>query len=135
MATTPLTTAVQPIRWMSGINTAAGLWLFISPFVLDFAGIGTALWNSLIIGAVIFVLAIYRAANPLRHKEYSWFNAVLGFWLIISPFLLGYGSFGETSLFQSSAATWNGIIVGLVVLAFGAGSATATGATRTGAAL
>jgi hypothetical protein len=36
-------------------------------------------------------------------------NVVLGIWLILSPFILGY---------NSSSAIWNSIIVGFLVMVF-----------------
>ena len=39
--------------------------------------------------------------------RYGWFNVVLGIWLILSPFILG---------FATREATWNNIIVGFLVL-------------------
>jgi site-specific recombinase len=38
-----------------------------------------------------------------------WANVILGIWLILSPFILG---------FVSNQATWNNIIVGFLVLVF-----------------
>ena len=38
-----------------------------------------------------------------------WANVILGIWLVLSPFILG---------FVTSQATWNNIIVGFLVLAF-----------------
>lgn len=114
------TAAVQPIRLMSGINMVTALWLFISPFGLFYANIGQALWNSLMVGAVVFILAVTRMNNPMKHIRFSWMNSILGLWLIISPFLLGYGNFSDVPY---STATWNHLIFGLIILASGAGSA------------
>lgn len=53
-----------------------------------------------------------------------WANVILGIWLILSPFILG---------FVTDQATWNNIIVGFLVLAFAfvtrSNVATARGAT------
>ena len=38
-----------------------------------------------------------------------WANVILGIWLILSPFILG---------FVTDQATWNNIIVGFLVLVF-----------------
>lgn len=40
-------------------------------------------------------------------KSLSWANFVLGLWLIIAPFALGYRTV--------PTATWNNVIVGIVV--------------------
>jgi len=37
----------------------------------------------------------------------NWLNAILGIWLILSPFILGYGNV--------TSATWNDIIVGILL--------------------
>ncbi|MBE3583818.1 MAG: SPW repeat protein [Limnochordaceae bacterium] len=37
----------------------------------------------------------------------GWINVLLGVWLIVSPFILGYR--------DVPAALWNGIIVGVIV--------------------
>lgn len=42
------------------INIFAGLWLFISPWVLGFAGHNTgASWNDWVVGAIVFFLALW----------------------------------------------------------------------------
>jgi hypothetical protein len=51
--------------FLSWINAAIGVWLFISAFWL--ASTGQAFWNDLIMGVVVFVLAIWSAgATPRR---------------------------------------------------------------------
>jgi len=46
--------------WEEWINLIAGAWLFISPWVLGYYLTNpVALWNSLIIGALVFVLSIW----------------------------------------------------------------------------
>jgi hypothetical protein len=46
--------------WEEWITLLSGAWVFISPFVLAFyAGNIPAMWNSLIVGAVVFILSIW----------------------------------------------------------------------------
>jgi len=40
-------------------------------------------------------------------KGLSWVNFILGLWLIIAPFVLQYSA--------DSAATWNSVVIGIVV--------------------
>jgi hypothetical protein len=40
----------------------------------------------------------------------SWLNALLGIWLIISPWVYGFAGTGQE---------WNSIVVGIIVLIFG----------------
>jgi hypothetical protein len=102
----------------SVLNIIAGLWLIISPFVLGYTALPVALWDTLIVGIVVLVLAWARAANPERHAGLSWLNLLLGIWLIVSPFALTYSTYPRP--------TWNGVIVGFIVAILAIWSAAAT---------
>ncbi|MEA5507914.1 SPW repeat protein, partial [Halotia wernerae UHCC 0503] len=67
---------------------------------------------------LIAILAAVRVLGAYRAAWLSWFNAVLGLWLILAPFLLRY---------LAQTAFWNDIIVGIIVLCLGAWSAVASG--------
>jgi general stress protein CsbA len=41
--------------------------------------------------------------------KYTWIGIILGIWLIIAPFILGYA--------QNTTAMWNDIILGILVTA------------------
>lgn len=99
-----------------GVNIVAGIWLLLSPFILGFGGV--ALTNNVIVGIVVGVFALIRATSWLRAVWLDWANGILGLWLILSPFVLGFGG--------DMTATWNNIILGIVVgaLAIWGGSAT-----------
>lgn len=103
------------VKGVSGTNIAAGIWLIVAPFVLAYSDVTAALWNDILIGLAVAILAWIRVANPLDYEGASWTNVVLGVWLVIAPFALGYSA--------TTAAMWNDIVVGLVVLALGAWSA------------
>jgi len=45
--------------WEEWLNALAGIWVFISPWALGYAAMSTALWNSLIVGALVFILACW----------------------------------------------------------------------------
>jgi hypothetical protein len=72
----------------SVLNIIAGLWLIISPFVVGFMRVPAALWNCVIVGALVAILAWTQAANPSRFFGLSWLNLLLGIWLVLSPFWL-----------------------------------------------
>jgi hypothetical protein len=88
----------------------AGLWELVSPFVLGYSALTVAMWNAVIIGVVLIVLgagaALYKEVKI--DQTLDWINTILGLWLIVSPFILGYS--------DTVGAMWNSIIVGLVVL-------------------
>ena len=45
--------------WEDWVNLVLGVWLFFSPWILSYAGLYDAMWNSLIVGFLIAVLAIW----------------------------------------------------------------------------
>jgi hypothetical protein len=109
-------------RWRDWVMLVLGAWLFLSPWILGFAGgapVGAegavtgptaAAWNAWIVGVVVAALAIWAIAMFAQWQD--WLNGILGVWLVIAPWVLGFGSL--------AAAAWNSVIVGLLVLAFAA---------------
>ncbi len=57
--------AANPARHLqlSWINLIAGIWVFISPFVLGYANNQVLMWNDLILGVIVFVLSWVSAAQ------------------------------------------------------------------------
>jgi hypothetical protein len=101
------------IRTASGLNVILGIWLVVSAFIL--ATTGAELWNNLLVGVFVLILASTRVSTPtISTKPLSWINALVGLWLIVSPFVLDYASLAET---------WNDIGVGVLLLIFAAWSA------------
>jgi hypothetical protein len=49
-------------KTLDRVNLGVGVWLVVSPFVLGYAAVAAALWNDLIIGAVVIVLAAWAAS-------------------------------------------------------------------------
>jgi hypothetical protein len=97
----------------SWLNILLGIWVIISPFVVQFAQLPAAMWNNVIVGIVIAVLAIIRTSTP-RQAGWSWVNVILGIWMIISPFALGV---------MTTAIVSNNIILGIVIALIASGSA------------
>lgn len=105
----------EQIRTARGLNVLAGIWLIISPYVLGFSG-SMAATNAIIVGIIVGVLALIGATSPESVLWTSWINIVLGVWMIISPFILG---------FTGGAVVINSIILGIIVIALSAwGSST-----------
>ena len=92
-------------RWQDVVNLIAGVWLIAAPWLLGFTQDGTAAWNAYVLGAIIAVAA--AAALVAFHEWEEWVSALLGLWLIVSPWILGF-----TGL---AAAMWNAIVVGVIV--------------------
>ena len=101
----------------SGLDVLAGVWLLISPFVLAF-GNATAQANDVILGIIIGVLALYRFFNPSHGVGVSWLNLVLGVWVLISPWALGFSAY--------HVAMTNNVVMGIIVIILAGWSALAT---------
>lgn len=97
-------------RWQDWTTLILGVWLFLSPWILGFTGISQAATNAYVIGIAVVVFALLALYMP--HLWEEWINVVLGVWLIVSPWVLGYAGVMQ-------AAVWNSVIVGLLVAIFG----------------
>ena len=108
----------------TGLDILAGLWLVVAPFALGFGAVSAAVWNSVIAGIAIALLASSRETHEgLRHPTASWINAIIGVWLVLSPFLLGFSG--------ATVAMWNSVVLGIAVIVFALWSAMSTPAERT----
>lgn len=86
-----------------------GVWEVLAPFILGYFTTSAALWNAIIIGIALVVLAALAALSRAETtvKALEWISAVLGVWLIIAPFIVHYS--------DVAAAKWNDIVVGVGV--------------------
>ena len=111
--------AQTSVRTASGLDMLAGLWLVLAPFLLTFTGITAATINSVVLGALILILAGSREfGEGYRHAWPSWINVIVGAWLIIAPFALGFSA--------SVEAMWSHIIAGAAVVVLALWSALST---------
>lgn len=95
-------------RWQDWANLVLGLWLFVSPHALGYSQQTAAAWNAYVIGAGIVVFALIAARMPKAWEEII--NMVLGVWLVLSPFVLGYSAVTEIAL--------HSVLVGILATAF-----------------
>jgi len=105
----------------SGLNLLAGVWLIVSPFVLDYES-GDASWNAIACGALVALLAWVRTLGAYGAAWMSWIVVVIGTWLFLSGFWLT----------DSSAASWNSWLFGLIVALTALFSIDATEEARSG---
>ncbi len=96
---------MKEARWQDWSIVLLGVWLVLSPFI----GIGVtgdiAAVNSYVVGTAVAFFAFAAISRPRMWKEFT--NLVLGFWLIVAPFTLGFANL--------LGPTVNQIIVGLLV--------------------
>jgi hypothetical protein len=48
-------------KWEEWVNVALAVWLIVSPFALEFASHTTVLWNCIIVGVLVGILALWTA--------------------------------------------------------------------------
>src|SRR4051812_29079376 len=94
-------------RWQDWVNLMLGLWLFASPWVLDYAGT-TAAFNAYVLGTGIFVFAAFASYVPKAWEEMV--NTLLGIWLVLAPFVLGFTAM--------TAVAMHTVVIGVLVTAF-----------------
>lgn len=107
-------------RWQDSINFLLGLWLILSPWALGYTATQAAFWNAIVLGLVIGAIAI-AALVEFREWE-EWLDMALGAWLVISPWLLGFGTTVTGLEGGVFAATWNFVVVGVLTIALAAWS-------------
>jgi thiol:disulfide interchange protein len=109
-----------------GISAAIailGLWMILQAIMLDI--VVTQFWNDIIVGGLLFAVGAYNYSRQSNEKVGSIASAsvaaLLGLWLIATPFILG----ADTGVTESTndLAFWNDIIVGLLAFGLGAYSA------------
>jgi len=85
-----------------------GLALVAAPFILGYRSDTTAMWTSIVIGAVIVLVSYVksRAVDDGTRWEY-WVAGLAGLLAVIAPFVLGFSAV--------TAALWTSIILGAVV--------------------
>jgi hypothetical protein len=101
-----IATYSPPKQWEDWANLVLGVWLCVSPWVLQLASDETIVTqNAVLIG---FLLIVTEVATLVSFRVWEeWISVVLGAWLVISPWVLGV-----TALVPMA----NFVIVGLVVL-------------------
>jgi hypothetical protein len=97
-------------RWESSraagvLSFFAALGLILSPFVLQFTDIQTAMWTSLAVGSVALVLV--GLGNAARNRWASYLILALAAWLVCAPYVHHYT--------DSSAPYWTHIVLGVTL--------------------
>jgi hypothetical protein len=90
-------------KWCDVANLVLGAFLFLSPMMFGFDA-GTVSQNAYISGIVIAGLAIAALAAFAVWEE--WLNLIVGLWVLVSPWVLG---------FQGTTAMTVHVIIGAAV--------------------
>ncbi|MES0126932.1 SPW repeat protein [Mesorhizobium sp. C420B] len=97
------------------VRAMIALWTLISPWVLVHLSMAPpsqiqisagALWNFLVVGLIMMVISIAQLmASTIWEGR---INAAVGIWLIVSPWVVGFGS--------DLVLTWNAVAVGILAV-------------------
>lgn len=113
-------------KWISALVAVIGAWLIVQAYLLD--PVAGNFWSDVIVGVALAALGgynYYRRSNE-QHASVAVgaFVALLGLWIIATPFILG--STEGAAAVESDIEFWNDIAAGAVVAALGAYSAYAS---------
>jgi SPW repeat-containing protein len=110
-------------RWQDWATLILAVWLFISPWLLQFGAavqvppagaapgatvaVSHAAWNAWVLGVIVFLVALSAIGSIEVWQEY--WNLVLGAWIFAAPWALGF-----VGLRRASWDHW--IVCGLIFL-------------------
>ena len=98
--------------WAVWITLLLGVYLFFAPEIWAADGEAVSSLNSRMVGVCIVGVSVWTLGIPTL-KGADWIKSVLGCWLLMAPFALGYGG----------TVAWNDRVVGALTLALvGVGS-------------
>jgi hypothetical protein len=78
--------------WEDWLGMLLGVLTGLSPWISGQMGSQTMMLNAILVGAIVFVLGEYEAADLHRWQEVG--EIALGSWLAASPFIFGYSADG-----------------------------------------
>src|SRR3954463_10557051 len=88
-----MTTAAM--RWQDWASFTLGLWLAMSPWLLDYSSDEAATANAASIGLVLALGSHFEVAFDEISVE--WLNFAAGVWLLVAPFALAFSSRAEAA--------------------------------------
>jgi putative tricarboxylic transport membrane protein len=108
------TARVAFAEWKERINLILGLWLLVSPLVLGFSTQSPPTWLHVLVGIAVVEIAIFalifnhRRQLGLSDTHILWIELVLGLWVLITPWVLGFAA--------QAAAMWTHVIAGAAIV-------------------
>jgi hypothetical protein len=112
-------------RWQDWTTLVLAIWLFISPWVLQFgsgvptspvtagpgggpiAVVSNAAWNAWVLGVIVFLISLSAISRMEFWQEQI--NVLLGAWIFAAPWALGFAGGNY------AAAAWDHWIVGALI--------------------
>ena len=83
-------------HWQDVVNALLGVCLILSPWALGYDGMTMAMSNAVVIGLALIAAALGAIFVPRAWEE--WTEGILGVWMLISPWMLGFAMVREAML-------------------------------------
>ena len=100
--------AVIAMRVPSLVVLIFSTWFAATPIAYYGVSDQPSATNCIIIGGLVMACAAIRLVWPLPTMGFAWFNVLMGIWVILSPFILGYA--GQTGY------TVNTLVCGIMIV-------------------
>lgn len=81
-------------HWQDAANAVIGVGLVLSPWAMGYAAESTPTANAVTAGVALLAAALGAMLTPRAWEE--WTEALLGVWLVVSPWVLGFAA-GEVA--------------------------------------
>ena len=94
-------------NWEDWLSILLGLLIGLSPWLSGQMGSQAIMFNAVVVGAMVFILGQYEAADLHRWQEGG--EIMLGSWMIASPFIFGYSANGALRF-------WHFVLGAIVVI-------------------
>ncbi len=105
------------VRLAMIILLVIGAWLVLASLALDYGSSGAALSNT-IMGILVIILALVGTRSPLDASPLCYVIGLIGVWLALSPFILGYNN----QILVMANNLWIGLVT-VILSAFSIGEA------------
>ena len=92
-------------QWQDWANLLLGLWMVVSTWIIGHDAGSASIVNYYVIGLAVAAFAIAALAAFRIWEE--WANLVLGTWLLVSPWFLG---------FSASAIGLNNLVIAIFII-------------------
>ena len=97
-------------HWQDAVNAILGVWLMLSPWAVGYQAESAATVNAIIIGLALLAAALGAIFVPRAWEE--WTECLLGLWMIVSPWALGFSTMRPAQL----TAVASGIVIMVLAL-------------------
>ncbi|HZS52832.1 MAG TPA: SPW repeat protein [Bryobacteraceae bacterium] len=110
--------AMIAMRVPSFVVFLASAWFFVTPLAYYGVSLDASAANCWCVGGILLLSCTARLWFPIPTAGLSWFNMILGLWVLISPWIFGFTS--ETGRFVNTLCLGT-VIVGMSLASVFAG--------------